>query len=149
MQEDNLPISEIVSVDPKRFFTPRRLDLIVKRRLFSHWLHGGNPEAEADYLWHIDQRRGTHKALEAYIPAARSILQSMQENGYKGPPIALNRDGEFLEGAHRIACAAALGINVDVVRLDTDHKWPPWGEEWFQKHGMGYQLPSILKELHS
>lgn len=105
--------------------------------------------AEANYIWHIDQRRGTHKALEAYMPAARLLLQSMQEKGYSGPPIALNIYGEFLEGAHRIACAAALGINVEVVRLDTVHQWPPWGEQWFKKHGMGYELPSILKELHS
>ena len=133
-------------VHPLCFHTERRLDLIVKHRLWRHFLSGSDPEAERIYLEHIDKRIGAQKPLDSYIPAARELFQSMTANGFKGDPIPVNRDWQLLEGAHRTSLAYVLGLPLTIARLDTDHTWPAWGKEWFQEHMPDY-LPEILEQF--
>lgn len=136
------------AVDPVEMFTPDRLDLIVKRRLFRHWLSGNSdPEAERLYMRHIAARAGATLPLHTYLPKAKALLASMQEQGFAGYPVPVNRNRSLLDGAHRTACASVLGVPMILAQLETDHRWPEWGREWFEANGLGDELPRILDDF--
>ena len=138
---------ETLTVDPLLFFTPRRLDLIVKYWLFYYWHCGKSGVVESIYLEHIAQRVGAQLPLDRYLPKACRLFESMHERGYSGEPVPVNKDFQLLDGAHRVACGAALGINITINKFPTDHIWPPWDAEWFVEHGMSSVLPSIENTL--
>ena len=130
-------------------FTTERFDLIIKRRLFLHFLNSDDPDAEAIYLKHISLRTGAHYPLGTYLPAALYLFRSMRSNGFKSRhPVPVNKDWALLGGAHRTACAHALGLQIAVAKFDTDHAWPQWGREWFETHGMANELPWLESEFH-
>ena len=82
---------------------------------------------------------GWKRTPEDYVKACEHLAESMKSHGYRSDePIPLDRNGELLGGAHRVACAAALGIKeVSVARRPTQEVWaPPWPREWFVEHGM-------------
>ena len=133
---------------PRRLVTPRRWDLAVKARYFRHLLHGGDPDAERVYLWHIEARSGhrmrTHYAtdrwklcLEDYLESAQELLRAMKLGGFDpSRPVPVDPDMELLDGSHRTACALVLGLDV-MVRHEERHVWAPaWGEAWFIEKGM-------------
>lgn len=73
-----------------------------------------------------------------YVNSARFLFLSMSRSGFD-PSCAIPVDtgGELLGGAHRLACAIAVDLpEVPVVRLDKVVWAPPWGEAWFEDHGM-------------
>jgi len=143
--------SETIWIKPQRLLTERRLDLIIKTRLWRHFLSEDDPGAVDVYVEHIAKRAGTHKPISEYLPAAIDLFRSMKANGFdKRHPVPVNRHWGLLGGAHRVSCALVLGLDVLVDKLDTDHEWPPWGREWFEKHGMAIELPwveSLLEDL--
>ena len=129
--------------------TPRRWDLAVKKRFFDHCLRGGDPDAKRIYAWHIERRcaprfeRGLPMdiwkwSVDDYVAAAEILFASMAHDGFSPQhPIPVDPDGELLGGAHRVACALALGIEeVPVVRKEQRAWAPPWGYEWFRANGM-------------
>lgn len=139
--------SEMIVCNPLRLFTPKRLDLVIKWRMFRHWLNGTYPQAEQDYLWHIDQRAGSILPIDVYIPKAYHLFNSMKDNGFDPRfAVPVNKQGTILDAAHRTACAAALGIDVPVDLHDTQHQWPDWGSPWLSSHGMTVELPGIIQE---
>lgn len=139
--------SGIVVCNPFKLFNPQRLDLVVKWRLFRHFLNGTYPQAPEEYNWHIDQRIGASLPTSVYVKKALSLFCSMRDHGFdpRGA-VPLNKHGMPLDGAHRIGCSAALRIPVCVKMHDTDHQWPDWGEAWFLGHGMKIELPGILAD---
>ena len=141
--------SEIHVLDPIRFITARRLDLIIKRRLFLHFLNDDDSQAELIYLEHIARRAGAQfQPMGTYLPAAHYLFRSMQARGFDHKhPIPINRDWELLGGAHRTACAHVLGLKAHYEKLDTSHLWPAWGREWFLANDMADELPWIENEL--
>jgi hypothetical protein len=50
--------------------------------------------------------------------------------------IPVDENGDILGGAHRTACALALGITVRCERM-AERAWAPaWDAAWFRQHGM-------------
>lgn len=110
----------------------------MKWRLFRHLTGGGDPGAERAYRWHIALRRrsgfvdGAKPDVEAFVPLAGALLLSMQNFGYhKTFPIPVDPNGDILGGAHRLACAIALGIPA-WIEPRPERAWAPaWGLRWF------------------
>lgn len=129
----------------------------MKHRLFRHMLKGGDPESVIQYKWHIAERVGSRieaglptdrwkLTLNDYLASAQALLLSMVQDGFSPHhPIPVDRSGEILGGAHRLACALALGIDrVLITRMDHTAWAPAWGEDWFRDHGM---QPADLERL--
>ena len=79
-----------------------------------------------------------NKAADAtYVPAAKALFASMKVEGFQPYwPIPVGRDGEILDGAHRTACAIALGLEV-LVQATANVSWAPaWGRSWFVENDM-------------
>ena len=127
----------------KRLITPRRLDLAVKWRFFRHLLGGNDGDAVDLYRWHIEQRSGHRiaaglptdrwkRSVDEYVTSATALLQSLRTYGFLGP-VPVDRNGELLDGSHRVACASALGIEeIPVDRQDRNVWAPAWDELWFR-----------------
>src|SRR3990167_5255513 len=141
--------SSLSSLLAKSLLTPRRLDLAVKWRFFRCLLGGGDPNAERVYCWHIEERSGTRMKLGLstdrwkrcagdYVEAAKELHTSMVRSGFLSAyAIPVDPNGELLGGAHRLACAMALGIESIPVERNTRMVWAPaWNEAWLVEHGV-------------
>jgi hypothetical protein len=105
-----------------------RVDLIFKVELADAWLHGDAASmrvAEEAYLESIRARCGFHESdppksgPEAYVTSFRETLASISARGYdeKADPVPVDRDGELLGGAHRVASCVACGCPCRIVEL--------------------------------
>lgn len=143
------PESSLSRLPTKMLVTPRRVDLAVKHAFFQHLLHGGDEDAVRIYRWHIDRRCGPRFArglpmdvwkwsVDDYVAAAGALCASMANRGFIPEcAVPVDPDGDLLGGAHRVACALALGIDeIPVVRKEQRAWAPPWGYEWFRANGM-------------
>ena len=85
----------------------------------------------------MDGKSGT----DQYVEDATRVARSMLRRGFVPLfAIPLDRNGELLGGAHRLACALALGLpTVPVTRLACAAWAPAWGEAWFVENGMGQE----------
>lgn len=126
-----------VQCSPKRFLTDRRLDLAV-RCAYAEEVLGGTYTKEVEYLYEkliqttsegakepvwnktfsffsdYEQKQGIHAFKEAF----QKLLHSMKENGFqKEFFIPLDKRGNPINGAHRIAAALALDIPVWAVEF--------------------------------
>src|SRR3990167_4518391 len=137
------------SLPAKSLLTPRRLDLAVKWRFFLHLTSGDNPDSELVYLWHIEARSGARmkaglktdrckQSAEDYVQSAKMLHYSMSRGGFfDSYAIPIDQNGELLGGAHRLACAMALGIESIPEERNTRMVWAPaWNEAWFVEHGV-------------
>ncbi len=77
-------------------------------------------------------------SVDDYVAAAGALCASMANRGFIPEcAVPIDPDGELLGGAHRVACALALGIEeIPVVRKEQRAWAPPWGREWFVANGM-------------
>jgi hypothetical protein len=127
------------------------MDLALKWRFFRHLLNGDDPHAERLYRWHILKRSGHRFSLgvatdgwkgstDDYVRSATSLFESMQANGYDDIcPIPVDPNGELLNGAHRTACALALGLESVAVDRRNEIVWaPPWSLRWFIENSMEF-----------
>jgi hypothetical protein len=135
--------SKTLRIDPLSLFTPARLDLVVKWRFFRHLRDGGDPDAEHVYRWHIAERTGGREpgswktSVDDYVTAARNLLDALQRHGFDADyPVRLGADGRLKDGAHRTACAHALGLRIAVRRSPAPSRAQPWGRDWFLRHGL-------------
>ena len=73
-----------------------------------------------------------------YVVAAKELHASMVRSGFLSAyAIPIDPNGELLGGAHRLACAMALGIESIPVERNTRMVWAPaWNEAWFVEHGV-------------
>jgi hypothetical protein len=114
-----------------------------------HLLLGGDPDAERVYRWHIEKRSGERMAaglptdrwkrsIDDYLHSAKRLLASILARGFHSAgSIPIDPEGGLLGGAHRMACALALGIaEVPVTRVQRRVWAPAWGEDWFIENGM-------------
>lgn len=126
--------------------TPRRYDLAIKWRFFSNL---SDPDARQLYIWHIWQRKAanakiglgtdSNKAdLNDYLVKAYELCCSMKEYGFDPQyAIPVDPDGEILGGAHRLACAIALGFKSVPVGWQEKRVWAPtWDRQWFVDAGV-------------
>jgi hypothetical protein len=111
-------------------------------------LNSEHPEpAQRDYVNHIWARCGARMTLGLptdgnkfslfdYIAYAIDLYESMKARGFDpSHPIPVDEEGDILGGAHRIACALALGKNVIVARSKNRAWAPEWGTHWFLREG--------------
>jgi hypothetical protein len=122
----------------------------VKWRFFRHLLgYTRDDRAEKVYRWHIRERSGARldlgiqtdkwkRDLDDYVLAASDLAASMKVFGFlPDGAIPVDADGELLGGAHRVACAIAVGMpHVTVTKIPRKVWAPPWHREWFVEHGM-------------
>lgn len=138
------PASGCLHLPPKALLTPRRLDLAVKWRFFHNLLHGGDPDAERVYRWHIEQRSGARmkanlttdqwkRTVDDYVSSANQLFDSMMSAGFQNfHAVPIDPDRELLDGSHRVACALALWLETIPVQVMDRRVWaPPWGYDWF------------------
>jgi hypothetical protein len=147
------------SMDNKlRFFTHDRLDLVVKYRFFKA-LKNGTAAAndEEMYVKHILGRTGgvepgrRHKtSVEMYLVAARALFHNMMVHGFnKRKPISVDQWGRLRDGAHRLACATLLGLDVPISYRAKEYPIRQWGIDWFLAKGFGKQyVNGLLDEVN-
>ena len=154
----SLSMDSLMTHNTRRFFTHDRLDLVVKYRLFAA-LDRGCParQAEAMYAKHILARTGGVEPgqsdklnLEMYFQAARRLFQSMRDRGFDPrSPIPIDQWGRLRDGAHRVACAAVLGLEVEVSCVKARFPIRQWGIDWFLAHGFSRRyVNGLLDELN-
>src|SRR5689334_128162 len=143
-QLQNLKPARLMDDNPLRFFTHDRLDLVVKYRLFETWSRGGMAsEVEQAYVRRILARTGgidpgnsAKTRIESYLPAARVLFQRMSEVGFdRSAPVPVDQWGRLRDGAHRIACAAVLGLQVELLYVKAQYPIRQWGIDWFIGNG--------------
>ena len=90
-------------------------------------------ERSGDRLYNDIATDVVKTSLLDYHEAARKLLWDMQTAGFrKSQPIDVDCEGEILGGAHRLACAIALGIDEVPVLYHEQRVWAPdWGRDWF------------------
>lgn len=65
-------------------------------------------------------------------------------------PVPIDPNNEILGGAHRTACALALGMDVIAQRRDTAAWAPAWDAAWFKRYGMPErQVEGLLVDYHT
>jgi hypothetical protein len=130
--------------NPSRFFTHDRLDLVVKYRFFDMLLRGrALSDVQEMYTRHILSRTGgvepgssRKTSLALYVTAARVLFDRMREIGFDpSAPIPVDQWGRLRDGAHRVACAAVLGLKVEILYLKVQYPIRQWGIDWFLAHG--------------
>lgn len=139
-QTDMLPSRQLV--------TARRHDLAVKYRYFKHLIDGNDPDSERVYIWHLVARSAANAKVnlgmdtgktsaDDYTDACKHLLYSMKANGFDpAHAIPIDPDGEILGGAHRVACALALGIESVPVERREQRVWAPaWSMPALHEHG--------------
>ena len=134
-------------VNTRSLVTKRRADLAVKWRFFRHLCAGDDPKSEVLYRWHIESRKSANANInlgmdskvntDQYVADCKTLLISMANRGFDSAhPIPIDPDGELLGGAHRVACALALGIKVVPVDRKDQYVWaPPWDMAAIREYG--------------
>lgn len=146
-------------VHPVSLFNRDRLDIAIKWRFFRHLIDRNDEEADRVYRLHITGRTGGRepggwkRCVEDYISAAHELLTSMHARGFDpAHPIPIGSNGRIRNGAHRIACALALGIDVVVEHIDKPGTAEPWDEEWLRKGRLNdaeiARVKEDLRRLH-
>jgi hypothetical protein len=142
------------AISPASFLSPLRLDILIKHRFFRHLLEGGIGDAEAVYRWHILGRTGgrekkSHKVtIEHYVIGCHELLGSFRARGFDPAyPVLVGSNDVLMDGAHRIACALTLGVDVRVRRLPREGRAQEWGCYALKRHGMPVQqIDALLAE---
>jgi hypothetical protein len=133
----------------------------VKWRFFSHLLNGGDEDAECVYRLHIEKRSGHRMqaglatdmwkmVTDDYVHSSQALLDSMVQSGFDDRyPIPLDPEGRLLNGAHRVACALAIGLKEVPIEGKPYLAWAPaWGEAWFKEHMPGEFLRVSTDWIH-
>ena len=139
-------------------FSAGRMDFVVKELFFHSLATGVGREAAADlYSRHILARTGgaepadfrgvpsDKSSMDGYFHAAEELFASMRDHGYDAAqPVPFGSDGLPLNGAHRVACAAALGCRVAVENCEAGGSL--WDMPWFER--AGFSKTDRLTILH-
>jgi hypothetical protein len=141
------PSERSTLISPLRLFTPARLDLVCKLLFFESLISGTDLEAaESLYRRHILGRTGgieppdflhrpSHKtSIVDYVAACHELLHAMRTRGYDERfPVPVNGAHALLNGSHRAACAAALGLSITVEQHD--YAAGRWDFQWLRDNG--------------
>lgn len=99
----------------------------------------------------MDGKSGT----DQYVADCKSLLISMATKGFDPAfAIPIDPDGELLGGAHRLACALALGIETVPVDRRLGRVWAPtWDANFLDDCGIGtddlHRVGKDWKELRN
>ncbi len=118
---------------PRTLLTWDRLDLAIKHDAFRHLLKGDDPASLDLYRWHIAERTGGieprswKRSVEDYVQACRDLLISMQHGFDISHAVPIGSNGKIIDGAHRIACALLLDLNIWIERRPELGRAQSWG----------------------
>lgn len=122
------PHYEVETVSALSFLTPNRIDIFIKYLYAKCLLEGRhNSFLKELYINHIKAFNHFVEAddsnkigKESFLNSFNELVESIRSKGVdKGTIIPVNDDFIPVDGAHRIAIAAALGMDVQIVRLTT------------------------------
>jgi hypothetical protein len=89
------------------------------------------------------------ESVDDYIDASKKLLTSMKQNGFdKKYPVPCNETGLLLNGAHRIACAAVLEIDV-IVKIIKEEVRNPWDLNWFKEKEFEHNKIQYILDLYN
>jgi hypothetical protein len=153
---NNKPILEIFN--PRKLLFSDRLDIACKY-LFFEELENPTPDDFIINLYtkHIFERtQGCEKKdkmipyqikkkkIKDYIKHAKELYNSMKKNGFKKKfPVPYYENG-ITNGAHRIACALCLNIDIAAIKVTCFSK-KTWDENWFIEKKFSYNEIKLLK----
>lgn len=120
-----------------------RLDLIIKYHYAKHFL------SESHHLQFYRELYSSHirafngyfedsprkESLEDFLSAFHVLISNMAKHGFSGQeePLLVNRDAQLIDGAHRLATAASLGLQVPT-RVTTVQA--PYDDNFFRRKGL-------------
>lgn len=146
---------EVEIVNPIVFFTSDRIDIIIKYLYAISILSGkGQDFYKKLYLDHINAFNGfveaddTNKVgSESFDNNFRALLKSIQEHGFDDKHIIpVQANGIPLDGAHRIAIAMALGLQVKTFKI-CDTKPVCFNLAFFNNRGMeNFEIDFIAEQ---
>lgn len=129
-----------------RLIKPRRYDLAVKWRFFQNL---DDSDSMRLYCWHIETRMATNAVqgigmdsnklwINEYVQKCHELHRSMCRRGFDPTyAIPIDPDENLLGGAHRLACAIALGFVSVPVNRKSQMAWAPaWDRDWFVNAGL-------------
>ena len=164
--QTHMPPSKVISTqtcDPVQFFSEHRMDLVCKYALFRD-LH---TKKHDDFVWdlyrqHIVARNGgvepkhlyntqdkIKTTVEDFVHSAQELYHSMSTRGFDPDyPVPYTLTGVLLNGAHRLGCAAALGISVVTACIqDKRRNSTPWDTQWFRDNGFTTKQVDYIVDL--
>jgi hypothetical protein len=147
----NMQLSNVHKIDPIDLLFDDRLDIICKYMFFKD-LQNSTQDSKIEDMYrdHIFRRtkgKGDNKnSIDDYVSAAKSLFDSMKTNGFNSLyPVPYTSKG-IQNGAHRIACALALGIKqIDAVQITHNAKHLPWSESFFNAKDIRYLNEAKIK----
>lgn len=151
--------------NPGDCLTEKRLDIVI-RYLYAKELLQGIEEGEGSRLYtKFIEKKGIEEPLTnkvfaffsdydqkigvpAYKDSFQKLITSMKRNGFeKEYFIPLDKHGEIINGAHRLAAALALEIPVWIVDFPLFEGFGfDFSEEWMERNGFLYEEIQTLKE---
>lgn len=155
---------KIEKLSPKKLLFPNRLDLACKYLFFKE-LDKKIPDPHIINLYkeHIFKRsRGVEggdrwikkpsgkNTVDDYVYYAKKLHSSMKENGFNinyPVPCYITNNG-IENGAHRVSCALALGIDIYAMKV-IPKRYKRWDEKWFIKKGFNIDDINLLKQTYA
>ncbi|CAH7141426.1 conserved hypothetical protein [Vibrio chagasii] len=121
---------KVVEVPAKDLITSERLDIAIKFRYAKHLIEN-NSDIYSLTLYrehlkvisnntYIEPGDQNKSGIDDYIAAFKALISSVKNNGFEASNslIPLGDNNVPLDGAHRIAIAAALNLNVNCLRFN-------------------------------
>jgi len=140
---------KVTPIQAVALITPSRLDIAAKT-LVARSLKTGLGRVPADEIYRatLSAMNPTGKfgednkkfSLDDYENSFKELFSSLSDNGFDPSRglVPLSRDGSLQNGAHRVAIAAILGL--DVATQKTDDIPQVYDFQYFQKAGLEYSL---------
>lgn len=129
--------------DLKAIIAQRRLDIAIKTRFFRHLHHGGDPDSDRIYRWHIQTRTGGRErrswktCIDDYVEASGALVANMALSGFDiNQPVSICRMGRLKDGAHRIAAALLFGCPIYWTQDNVIGHARPWDESFMKQKGV-------------
>lgn len=148
---------EIFEIDSKDLINRRRVDIVVKYNYIRSRETGENLEfAEELYIKHIEafsdgtfseQGNKDKDSMSKYIDIFNAMIDDFKTRGFdeKQSIIPIGKNGEILDGSHRVACAIYFDEKVKVMKFP--HLSVDYGFEFFRKRLLDdIYIDSIAKE---
>lgn len=156
-QDFIVPGSKVVKIKARKLITRNRFDLLIKlayldlkdsNKKYAQKIYDSHILAFGDGRY-IEPEKPYKKDLKSFLSEFQNIYESMKVDGFdcEKSLIPLARDGSILNGAHRLACAIKLNLEVKCIRLDL----PPsnYGYEFLEERGVGWPtIHSAIEALH-
>lgn len=142
--DDDMPFV-LRTVMPEELISRNRLDIMAKI-LYLKLKDTAPAYARSLYLEHIRvmtrdsfEEAGSKKSgKQAFLDSFAKLYEDMKASGYseEALPVPVAEDLQPVDGAHRIACAAVLGIPVNIVVLPVKAEYDSYPYGWFRERGM-------------